>query len=155
MFQVCLFSNISIKLCDQNAIDLDQKMIMDTLVSGSTAGLGPALAVYEKGAHSEPIARLFLSPQLTGSLTMGAIVEGFNIAGTDEVFGTLIEGYGEGTVVIEVAYNISSSQSTYVKCQVGGSPYPVTEGCTWNVFLVHIFLLLSMLTKRSIYRFQR
>jgi len=114
----------------QNAIDLDQKTIMDTLVPDRDDGFGPALAVYEVGAHSEPVARLSLVPELSGSrLEVGSIVEGFNVAGTDEVIGTLLETYNPGAAIIEVAYNIDSSQGNYVKCQVGGNPFPVTEGC--------------------------
>ena len=86
------------------------------------------MAVYQKGAHSKSFAEVTLDTALSSAVTKGVAVVGKNANG-DEIAGSVYADAAAGDSVLKVQYDTSSVQATYVGCQVGGSPTPVTDGC--------------------------
>lgn len=102
---------------------------METLLAtGTEQSFAQALKVYTDGGNSKSVASITLSSPLTALLPIDTPVSGTNEDG-DEVAGRTYEEYSVGTSVIEVQYQTSDIQESYVGCRVGGNPDPLTDGC--------------------------
>jgi hypothetical protein len=102
---------------------------METQLAFATdASFLKAKAIYSKGAFSKSTASVTLSTALTGPLLKSAKVTGKSADGTD-INGSMLEDVEAGTKVIKVQYDTTTLQASYVGCQVGANPAPVTEGC--------------------------
>jgi hypothetical protein len=103
---------------------LDQREIETLIAEGNYSA---AQNVYEQGAHSKSIAVLTLSTGLTKVIPEGSQIEGRNVK-SRAVSGKAYKDFSVGTKTIEVQYDTSDIQASYVGCQVGGSSEPVIDG---------------------------
>jgi hypothetical protein len=131
-FSFILISFLTIK---QASIDLDQQEIENLIAEGNYS---EAQNVYEQGAHSKSIAVLTLSTDLRKAVPEGTKIEGRNMK-SRAVSGKAYKDYEAGATIIEVQYDTSGIQASYVGCQVGGSSEPVLDGCKYE--LLHSFSL--------------
>jgi hypothetical protein len=104
---------------------LDQQEIESLIAEGNYSA---AQNVYERGAHSKSVAVLTLSTALSKSVPEGTPIEGRSVK-SRAVSGKAFKDYAAGTTAIEVQYDTSDIQASYVGCQVGGSSEPVLDGC--------------------------
>jgi hypothetical protein len=107
---------------------LDQQAIEQQLAAGTDEGRTNALKIYEQGAFSKSYAVLNLAAPLDKQIQSGLEVKGKNTAG-DEIIGNVLEDSDIGDSVVRVQYATTNIQESYVGCQVGANPDPVTEGC--------------------------
>jgi hypothetical protein len=107
---------------------LDQQAIEQQLAAGTEEGMANAMKVYQEGAFSKSYAVLNLAAPLTAQIQSGVEVKGKTTAG-NEVIGNLLEDADIGDSVLHVQYATTNVQASYVGCQVGANPEPVTEGC--------------------------
>ena len=103
-------------------------MIENNLAAGTDDGRQAALAVYQKGAHSKSYAHVTLDTALVSDVSGGVTVVGKNANG-DEIRGKVMSSAAAGETKLMVQYDTTIFQASYVGCQVGGSPEPVTDGC--------------------------
>ena len=111
-------------------------MLEAQLAAGTDDGRAAALAVYQKGAHSKSYAQVTLATALTSDITEGVAVVGKNANG-DEISGTTMSSASAGSTELKIQYDTSSVQASYVTCQVGGSPSPVTDGCKTDLWCLY------------------
>jgi len=109
-------------------------MIETELAMGTEEGRQNAMKVYTSGAHSKSFATLTLTTALANAVTSGVEVVG-QTAGGSEVRGTVLDAAESGDKILRVQYATTGVQASYVGCQVGGSPQPVTDGCKLIAFL--------------------
>lgn len=112
----------------QNAIDLDQAEIQRLLASGTNQDYLQAQMIYKEGAFSKSVATVTLDAVLTAPISKGAAITGDAMDGT-KVEGTVFAAAKAGDQDLRIQYNVSPVQSSYVGCQVGANPNPVTDGC--------------------------
>lgn len=131
-------------ITDHAAIDLDQLEIEKWLAEGI---FSVAEGIYQKGGHSQSIAKLKLldaeappTPFPVGSFVFGWAEDG------DDVQGTLLEEAkwqdDTGEVELTVAYDVAETQENYLDCQVGGlvlSESANDAGCEWFQLLLFFF----------------
>ena len=98
------------------------------MAAGTDEGLANARKIYQQGAFSKSYAALNLTTPLTSQLQMEVPVTGKSTTG-DEIRGTVLEDADVGDTVLNVQYATSNVQASYVGCQVGANPTPVTTGC--------------------------
>lgn len=117
-------------------------MMEAQLAAGTDDGRQAALAVYQRGAHSKSWAQVTLDTALASDVNSGVVVVGKNANG-DEINGKTMGSSAAGSTELKVQYDTSSIQASYVTCQVGGSPSPVTDGCktVFSVALQHALIL--------------
>lgn len=116
------------KVTDHNAIDLDQAEIQRLLASGTNQDYLQAQMIYKEGAFSKSVATVTLDAVLTAPISKGAAITGDAMDGT-KVEGTVFAAAKAGDQDLRIQYNVSPVQSSYVGCQVGANPNPVTDGC--------------------------
>ena len=104
------------KVTDHNAIDLDQDAMEDQLADSAGPSWTNAKAVYTQGGFSKSYARFTLTSPITA--TEDAVVTGVTASG-DAVSGTVKSSVTASTT-LDVVYDTSEVQATYVNCQVGG-----------------------------------
>jgi hypothetical protein len=109
---------------DHAAIDLDQAEL-ERLLSDDRK-FDAAKAIYEKGGHSQPIARLKLTnpgPAPDGPIPARTIVLGNNTHG-ETIQGRLVEDVtwaaADDVVFLHVEYEGNHDQESPLNCQVGG-----------------------------------
>jgi len=113
---------------DHNALDLDQAAMETQLALGTAESFSVAKALYTNGAHSRSLATVTLSSALSSPINADTPVTGKSVKGHD-LKGIVYEDYSAGTSVIQIQYDVNTIQSTYVGCQVGANPDPITDGC--------------------------
>ena len=104
------------KVTDHNAIDLDQDAMETQLADSAGPSWTNAKAVYTQGGFSKSYARFTLTSPITA--TEDTVVTGVANNG-DAVSGTVKSSVTASTT-LDVVYDTSTVQSTYVNCQVGG-----------------------------------
>jgi hypothetical protein len=112
----------------QNALDLDQAAMETQLALATDSSFLKAKAIYTKGAFSKSTASVTLKAALTGPLLKSTKVSGKSADGND-ILGSMLEDTAAGQQTIKVQYDTTTLQASYVGCQVGANPEPVTEGC--------------------------
>jgi hypothetical protein len=131
--------NISTRFTScQNALDLDQAELEKQLALGTDETFATAKSIYTDGAFSKSFATVTLATALSQPLNKGAQVIGKSATG-DEVNGKLLKDYPVDSTVIDVQYETNSFQNSYVGCQVGANPSPITDRCKYTFSPVAIF----------------
>lgn len=110
----------------QNALDLDQQLI-ETYLGLETPDYSTAYDVYTKGYASKSTAT-FTVDSVGSAIPADTRVTGTANDGST-VSGTTADAVTAGDTSIVVEYDISDRQASHVRCMVGGSPTPMTEGC--------------------------
>lgn len=113
---------------DHAAVDLDQAEMEGQLALGTNQGYTRAQKIYEEGAFSKSVATVTLTAALTVPISKGAVVTGTAVNG-QQVDGTVFKTASADDTTLRIQYGINSIQSSYVGCQVGANPSPVTDGC--------------------------
>jgi hypothetical protein len=123
-------SNIFILKHLQNAIDLDQAEMQTQLGLKTGESFERAKNIYSEGAFSKSVATVKISPALTAPLNKGETVLGKNEKG-DDIKGKLFDDYPKESDIIRIQYETITIQESYVGCQVGANPDPITSRCTF------------------------
>lgn len=116
---------------DQNALDLDQKVINDLMGRPNQDNFEKARKVYEYGGHSKTIATLYLNVTELADIPLNLPVNGLAVDGS-QVSGKVYEKpkqTGDRVFEMKVQYDTSKVQSDYMNCKVGGLDVPITNGC--------------------------
>lgn len=116
------------QVTDHNAIDLDQSEMEDQLAIGSEVSFEKARRIYENGGHSKSVAVVKLTSPLPKQMEKFTPVSGQSADGLS-IYGKLFDTYPNGATSIEIQYQTTDQQKSYVGCQVGGLPTPRMQGC--------------------------
>jgi len=115
---------------DHNAIDLDQKYLMEALDNEDSSGFNNALSIYKNGGNSKAIARVGLMTNLPKNIAEKSSMVGYNEE-NDEINFTLFKTADQGTLQLHLRYDTITVQEYYNQCRVG-SLQPsdrITSGC--------------------------
>ena len=101
---------------------------------GTQEGFDKAKKIYERGAYSHPVATLRIIGGVPKKIDHGNLVIGMtdNHKAVYSTVTTIHEIDGNNLIV---AYDSSSIRGDYIPCEVGGSPHPFTEGCTFGILI--------------------
>ena len=102
----------------QAAIDLDQASIETQLALGTDASFQNAKAIYQQGGHSKSYASIKLDTPLSSSISKGTVITGVTESGV-EVSAKAYSDFNAGVTDIQVQYQTTDIQASYVTCQVG------------------------------------
>lgn len=121
-------------MTDHAAIDLDLHVIMQQLALGTRTSYTLAERLYKEGAHSQPVARITLDEPLSQYVPVGTVSQGVALKVTEgmdaqHVLGTVLRPANIGDTKMIIAYQVNQFQDSYVGCQVGANPSPLTDGC--------------------------
>ncbi|GKY92512.1 hypothetical protein MPSEU_000221500 [Mayamaea pseudoterrestris] len=111
---------------DHNALDLDQQEI-ETHLGLETPDFTAAYSVYSEGFASKSTATITVTA-LESVIPAGTRVTGKANDGSN-TSGVTTTAARAGATSIEVEYEVSEDQDNHVRCMVGGSSQPMTEGC--------------------------
>ena len=115
IIQIIIISQVT----DHCAIDLDQAAIETQLALKTSESFEQARRIYNEGGNSKSYAQISLTTPLSKSIQKGDSIMGRNTAGI-EVAGKSYADYPSGTQTINVLYETTDVQSSYMECQVGG-----------------------------------
>ena len=125
-FQNLNFSSSSYYTRLQNALDLDQQLI-ETYLGLETPDFATGYEVYSKGYASKSTATFTVS-DLTIAIPAESRITGVANDGST-VAGSTTDAVVAGDPSITVEYETADTQENHVRCMVGGSPTPMTDGC--------------------------
>jgi hypothetical protein len=117
-----------IQVTDHCAIDLDQLAIEDQLALATDESYEAARRIYNEGGNSKSYASIKLATPLTLDVAKSDSITGSTDDGT-QVSLKAYEDYPTGTSNINVLYETTDMQDSYVNCQVGGLVETNLEGC--------------------------
>lgn len=112
-------TSTSSQVTDHCAIDLDQAAIETQLALKTSESFEQARRIYNEGGNSKSYAQVSLTTPLSKSIQKGDSIMGRNAAGI-EVAGKSYADYPSGSQTINVLYETTDVQSSYMECQVGG-----------------------------------
>jgi hypothetical protein len=98
------------------------------LALGTNQAYVEAQDIYEQGAFSKSVATVTLNAALSVPISAGTAVTGTGV-NDEEVIGKVYAAATAGDETLRIQYDVNSIQSSYVGCQVGANPDPVTDGC--------------------------
>lgn len=88
------------------------------MARGTAESFEAARAIYNEGGHSKSYAQVSLTTPLSKSIQKGDSIMGRNSDGV-EVQGKAYADYPSGTQIINVLYDTTDLQESYMNCQVG------------------------------------
>ena len=107
---------------------MDQAELERQLALGTNQAYVRAQRIYEDGAFSKSVATVTLNAALSVPISAGTVVTGTAVNGK-QVDGKVYGAAKTGDQTLRIQYGVNSIQSSYVGCQVGANPNPVTDGC--------------------------
>jgi hypothetical protein len=115
----------------KNAFDRDIAAISAAVTSARVdrnKGLDLARTRFNEGGNTGSYAVLKIKNQYFRRIKAGTKVTGRSVSG-DETTGTVLEKTGFFATSLKVKYDVSESQTDYVKCRVGGLENKTIDGC--------------------------
>lgn len=103
---------------DHNAIDLDQKIIVEQVSKLTESSFALAKKVYAEGGHSKSYAKLTITNGVTPNYPDGTLLSGVDNE-NQEVVGKVYKSSSTPAGQIWIQYQTTDVQSSYVGCQVG------------------------------------
>lgn len=109
-------------------MDLDQAAIETELASKTSESFQAARKIYNEGGNSKSYAVISLTTPLSKAVAKGDAIIGRN-ADDVEVAGKAFDAYPAGIQLINVLYQTTDLQASYMECQVGGLVTANLKGC--------------------------
>ena len=116
------------QVTDHCAIDRDQAAIETELANKTPESFELARKIYNEGGNSKSYAQVSLTTPLSKSILKDDSIMGRNAEGI-EIAGKAFADYPSGSQTINVLYETTDIQDSYVECQVGGLVTPNLKGC--------------------------
>lgn len=127
----------------QLLMDMDVKLLIELLGDENSTSFNKALNVYRNGYSSGSYAVLRIvnntynrknifqrkpNYQVGSNVSMGTSINGTNVTGS------LLRRKSPKSTFLFVYYGKKSDQANNtIRCQVGGSPNPIFDGCTYHI----------------------
>jgi hypothetical protein len=123
-----LYQSNLVQVTDHCAIDRDQLALEDQLALGTDEAYEAARRIFNEGGNSKSYATITLAEPLTVDVAEDDPIMGRTEDGT-QVAGKAYDPYTTGTSTINVFYETTDSQASYVNCQVGALVETNLVGC--------------------------